>query len=243
MTNPNLIFFEHFASVWGAFGVAEAYALFRTIVEEAPSDKNYCCVEFGSHKGKAASAFAYALKDNKKADVLFLVDPLYEMDTVDWSRTNLGSKEVMKNTYQYVDENTYVSEVVQAVSKHSSHQLFYLIGKLSVDFLKESTMPIGIAHIDSDPHEYNMIKEEMSLLEPLLIENALLFFHDYKNQFKDPAKVVDELVASGKYELIEMHWEEAEAFVKEYDLEKKNNSFHDAGRHLACVRYKGKDSW
>jgi Methyltransferase domain len=236
--------FTKAASLWGAFGMAEAVAMHEAIEQHALQGAAYNAVEFGSHRGKSGCVLAHALQMARFGGKLFLVDPLYALDpeadifTADWSRTNLGSVEQMQNTYQHMESPTNVySEVLSGVTSCLEIPFVHLVGDLSVDFLrKEQDRPFNVVHIDSDPHEYGMIKEEVLLLEPFIVPGTLVFFHDYNNVFADPARVVKEMLASGSYEEVHLPWERAEEFVHEHELEKISHTFHSPGRYLACIK-------
>jgi hypothetical protein len=80
--------------------------------------------------------------------------------------------------------------------------------------------------VDSGSHQDGLPMQEAKLLEDKLTIGGIIAWHDFKNQFREPAEAADYLVRTGKYEWIDIPWSEIIAYVKENDLESGNNSWH-----------------
>ena len=94
--------------------------------------------------------------------------------------------------------------------------------------------------IDSDDHQQELVMKEAELIKDRIVPGGLVFFHDFMNQYIGPAMGHGYLIAKCGFEKINIDWAQAEAFTREHDLEKNNDSWHMPGvdypKHLGCVR-------
>lgn len=73
-----------------------------------------------------------------------------------------------------------------------------------------------------------------------MLPGGLVFYHDFKNQYKGPRRAYKYLVSTGKYEAVPIDWGFAEKIAKEYQLEENNDSWHMPGvefpAFIGCAR-------
>jgi hypothetical protein len=82
------------------------------------------------------------------------------------------------------------------------------------------------AFLDTGDHGEDLVQSEKVLLEDAIVSGGILAFHDLDNQFTAVRRCYDQLLATGKYEEIPINWNEIFEYVKEYNLEEGNNSWH-----------------
>ncbi len=82
------------------------------------------------------------------------------------------------------------------------------------------------AFLDTGDHGEDLVQSEKVLLEDAIISGGILAFHDLDNQFTAVRRCYDQLLQTGKYEEININWQEIFDYVKENNLEEGNNSWH-----------------
>lgn len=80
--------------------------------------------------------------------------------------------------------------------------------------------------VDSGSHGDGLPMQEVKLLEDRMMIGGVIAFHDLLSQFTEVTEAYYYLIATGKYEEIKINWQEIFDYVKEYDLETNNNSWH-----------------
>ena len=209
MITPTKEFWEVFKSTPGALSTAEALAIMN-IAAQAPDG---LFLELGTHKGKSALAASIGLnreyvfgKTPIELNRFYLVDPIFsdkeiydELNrTLHWHKFNI----------QYFPTTNTSLEVIKPL--------------LDVEQKK------GYAYVFSDAgsHSDELPMWEVKELEDLIIPNGIICFHDVFSQFVKQTEAYEYLLYTGKYEPIEINWQEIFDYVAEHDLEEGNNSWH-----------------
>jgi effector-binding domain-containing protein len=158
---------------------------------------NGLCLELGTHKGKSAISALYGLD----ADCFLLVDPIFSD-----------------------------KEIADAVSDTLATILgtpigYELIADVSLNIIPKHDQ-YAYVFVDSGSHGDGLPMQEVKMLENRMVQGGVIVFHDYKNQFTEVEIAYDYLLSTGKYEKIDINWEEIFDYVKEHNLEEGNNSWH-----------------
>lgn len=85
---------------------------------------------------------------------------------------------------------------------------------------------ISFLFIDSGNHGEEIVQSEKPFYEDKIVKGGIIAFHDYGNQFTAVAKCYNELVATGKYEPLEILWQPIFNYVQDNDFESENISWH-----------------
>lgn len=228
MKKPTPEFIELFKSTPGALSVCESIAIFN-LASEVP-EGNYICVDVGSNHGKAAMSAAHGLSQVK----LYMVDPVYDP----------ANREAFKHSVQGVPENIpwgYVLEPsfkakVKLIIKCASDggMTAKLLGQHSTDALSKFLKPFSWVFLDSDDHQLDLIMSELAIIEDRMVNGGIIAFHDYLNQYSGPAEAHKYLLSTGKYENVDIPWEEIVEYVKDGDMETGNNSWHNQETPFPC---------
>jgi hypothetical protein len=234
MQTPNQTNLKSFKETPGAISVCEAIAIFN-IALQAPVGV-YC--ECGTHAGKSAQAAAWGLERGK----FYLIDPCFDLDNREaWSHSVQKTPENMP--WSYVAKEDFREVVKNKVMAAGNSRLTpVLIGDYSENFLPKHE-GYSYVFIDSDDHCGGMAIREAKLIEDKMVQGGIIAFHDYLNQFSDPAAAYDYLLSTGKYEPIHIDWEGIFNYVRDNNLEAGNNSWHEAGsnefpRYVGAVKRK-----
>lgn len=153
-------------------------------------------LEVGSHKGKSSAAAAFSLKKG----TFHLVEPEFEDKW--WA---LG-----------------VKALVEGVNKDLS---VTLIADYSTNVM-DKLGPYSYFFWDSGIHAGEILQKETELIEDTMIPGGILCSHDVGNQFTQQTEAMNYLASTGKYEWVDIKWQEIFDYVKEHDLEANNNSWH-----------------
>lgn len=156
-------------------------------------------LELGTHRGKSTLAASMALKPS----VFYLVDLIF------------SDKETVK-------------EVGDTLSPYIQEMAFSFLSEYSVDAIKKFDN-ISYCFVDTGDHEEELVSSEVLLLEDRIAEDGVIAFHDLDNQFVAVRKWYDYLVGTGKYEPIEIKWDEIFNYVRDNNLEDGNDSWHEKG--------------
>lgn len=218
----------------GAISVTEALGIYQAINSHFMGDRG-CILETGGHAGKSSIAIARACRDAGIVGPYFILDPLYDIENASWDQTVQKSKDNIP--WDYTKEENFVTETTELVKFHAGDMInVALIGKTSYDFLPRFDHKISVMFVDSDIHTKDQCVKEVELAKHLLKKDALVIFHDYGN-FSGPVNAARELVSTGEFESFFIGWTEIIQFVKEHDLEKGNNSWHQT--HEETPNYLG----
>lgn len=219
-TFPSQEFIDVFKKTPGAFSVCECIAV-SNIASTVP-EGNY--IEAGSNAGKSGMAASYGLPKG----TLYMIDPIYDLTNLEaWSHTI--QKHPDNLAWDYASKADFNDEVKRRILFASDNRVEpILLGSYSE---KELPLygPYSYVLIDSDNHQKERIEAELSIVVPLMVKGGVIVFHDYKNQYIDPAEAHAKLVASGGFENIQIDWEYIFNYVRANDLETGNDSWHTSG--------------
>lgn len=196
---PPLEFWDLFKKTRGAFSTAEALALYNIVSDikyDGVGDWDERYIELGSHMGKSSQAIAAAMKPNS---IFYMVEP--EFKDLIWKYGTVERVNAVNSSVTVIAIADYSMEVLPN------------LGKLTFAF------------VDSGVHD-DMVMQEVKLLEDKIIRNGVISFHDYLNQFTAVERAYNYLLSTGKYEAIEINWPEIFEYVKGFNLEEGNNSWH-----------------
>lgn len=87
---------------------------------------------------------------------------------------------------------------------------------------------LSFVFVDSGVHD-DLVMEEVMMLEDKMVKDGIIAFHDYLNQFTAVERAYNYLLSIGKYERIEIYWDNIFNYVRENNLEQDNNSWHEKG--------------
>lgn len=155
-------------------------------------------IELGTHKGKSALSAAVSLKEGE----FILVDPIFDEAPEIFHPITIAWRELK-----------FISEPV------------YSPNKSIIELEEGDVTDFAYCFVDSGLHD-EMVMEEAKLLEDMIISKGIIAFHDYLNQFTAVERAYDYLLSTGKYEKIEINWQEIFDYVAEHNLEEGNNSWH-----------------
>lgn len=189
-------FWPLFKNVRGAFSCTEAIGLYNVATQVVPLGPY---IELGTHKGKSAMASALGLPSGND---FILVDP--EFKDQDWAL-----------------------ETFDNVGSISGGRLYIrLIADESLNVIDKPGKDFSFVFIDSGTHSDDLVMNECKILENKMAWGGIIAFHDYRNQFVRVAEAYNYLLATRKFVSIEIEWDGIIEYVKKYDLEKDNNSWH-----------------
>jgi len=153
-------------------------------------------IELGTHKGKSAIAALQTMK----GEMFVLVDPIFsDQQIVD----DLG-KTLASACHDYTV--AYVADFsTNVIPMHEQYSYVF---------------------VDSGSHGDGLPMQEVKMLEDRIRPEGIIAFHDYLNQFVEVQKAYEYLLSTGKYEPINIPWNEIIPYVKENNLEVGNESWH-----------------
>jgi len=155
-------------------------------------------LELGTHKGKSAYAAVYSLKPG----LFHLVDPIFEDN-----------------------ELAYKVSYVTATLGSGDKILCPTHADISLNVIPKFN-ELSYVFVDSGSHQDGLPMQEAKLLEDRVIQGGIIAWHDFKNQFREPAEAAQYLVDTGKYEWIDINWQEIIDYVSQHNLEEGNDSWH-----------------
>ena len=86
--------------------------------------------------------------------------------------------------------------------------------------------------IDSDDHQEELVMAEVIALKPRLEHGALVFFHDFGNQYHGPKNAYRHVVENWGWEPVEIPDDEARGLAAGYEAD--NDSWHMPGESAPC---------
>lgn len=200
MIIPIKQFWDVFKETAGALSTAEALA----IMNIAALAKEGVYIELGTHKGKSAMAALVSLKGYSgvgNPPIFHLVDPIFE----DVELANKVALDIKAATGTKVRLGVLPEYSTSVIDRFDQYSYVFL---------------------DSGSHGDGLPLQEVKMLEDRMCVGGILCFHDYKNQFTEVEMAYDYLVRTGKYEPINIDWQEIFDYVKYRNLEQGNNSWH-----------------
>lgn len=225
MNYPTKEFIEEFKRTPGAISVCEAVAIYW-IASQSPEGGIY--MEVGSNAGKASMSAAHGID---RESPFFMVDPIYDLNNREAFKHSVqGSPENVPWGYVFEpDFNSRVCNRITTVSKMTP----FLLGDYSVNVFNNNKN-YSYVFIDSDDHQLELVMEEVKILEDKMIPGGIIAFHDFQNQYHGPFEAYKYLISTGKYEAINIPWDDIKKFVSENNLESGNDSWHMPGHALPC---------
>lgn len=156
-------------------------------------------LELGSHKCKSSQCIALACTKKINSKIV-LVDP--EFMSEEW----LKSCESI--IYNIIDKS-FVE---------------YIAG-YSLDTIKRYD-EYSFVFVDSGTHSDELVLNESVALEDKIAPKGIIAYHDKGSQFTKVDESYNYLLSTGKYEELNVDWEEIFDYVRTHDLENGNNSWH-----------------
>lgn len=160
--------------------------------------------ELGTFRAKSSMAAMLGLKTK----FFMLVDPIFED----------------KRIIDEVDEN------IKGVNTKISLKYSPLY---STDILP-SLAPYAYVFVDSGSHQDGLPMQEVKLLEDNMLQGGIIAFHDFQSQFVEVEEAYNYLIGTGKYDKIDINWNEIIEYVNANDLEANNNSWHHTELKNPC---------
>lgn len=153
--------------------------------------------ELGVHKGKSATIMVAAMRGKE----VVLVEP------------------------EFTDEK-WLSETIATIQRAAKEPLLILpLADYSTNVLPDMA-ELAYCMVDSGSHQDGLPMQEVKMLEDKMIDGGVIAFHDWNSQFQEVKEAADYLVKTGKYEYIEIPWQEIVAYINENSLEEGNLSWH-----------------
>lgn len=199
MIYPTKEFIEVFKKTPGALSVAESICIMN-LAAFAP-EGTY--ITIGSHKGKDAMSASYSLKSG----VYYLIDPIYENPPVEGGLGRLAEEVVFNSNERWDISVIALSETsVEAIPEYA---------------------PYSYVFSDAGSHSDEIPMQEVKLLEDRMVKGGIIAFHDVFSQFLKQTEAYEYLLSTGKYEKIEINWQEIFDYMKENNItEEDNDSWH-----------------
>jgi len=157
-------------------------------------------LELGTYRGKSAISAALGFKKG----VFYLVDPIFS-DSSTAKNVKKMISQVSDNKVKAVTVNAYSTRVIQNYND------------------------ISYAFVDSGCHDNGLPMQEVKMLENRIIKDGIIAFHDFGNEFTEVADAYNYLLGTGKFEIVNISWDQIFNYVRENNLEENNNSWHQRG--------------
>ena len=220
-----------FSKTPGAISRCEMIAIIN-IAAQAPKGT---CAEMGSHRGKSGIAAAIGLghTDNH---ILHMVDPLYDMENLEaWSHADQKHPD---NAWQGAKDSGFKSSLIHLILDATYNSIATnLHGDYSTNAiprLHSEHGDFGYVFIDSDQHQYELVKEECELLRNKMAIGGIICFHDFQSQFTGVERAYREMLEGGQYQEVPIDWERIKAYVKDIGGENGNTSWHHTDKEAPC---------
>lgn len=224
MKFPTQKFIEEFKKTPGAISVCEACAIHWLGTQ---ANKEGFFIDIGSNAGKAAMSAASGIQNG----TMCLVDPIYDLTNLEAFKHSVQGKPE-NIPWSYVFEPDFKNKVMDRIIDVSD-MTPSLIGDYSLSALAKFEN-YGYVFLDSDDHDLPLIMSELRIIEDKMLPGGIIAFHDFRNQYSGPYEAYKYLLTTGKYEEIEIPWDEIRAYVSENNLEEGNDSWHMPGHVLPC---------
>lgn len=108
------------------------------------------------------------------------------------------------------------------------------LSEYSTEYLQNSGEMYSYVFSDAGSHQDGLPLAEVKLLEDRIIEGGIIAFHDFRSQFIEVEEAYNYLIGTGKYEPIEINWQEITQYVDENNLEENNTSWHHTELKNPC---------
>lgn len=210
MITPSKDFWEVFKKTNGALSCTEAVAIMN-IAAQAPKG---LYMELGVFHGKSSMAALTMLKEYDGSGIspkFILVDPIFE------------DFKLVEKIYNTMLESGIANGMIILSFK----------GTTSLEEIPKNDN-YAYVMVDSGSHQDGLPMQEVKLLEDRMVQGGIICFHDWNSQFREVREASDYLVSTGKYEYIEINWDEIIEYVNENDLEANNASWHQPELKNPC---------
>lgn len=176
--------FAHFLTGYkGGISPEEGVALARYAANVTRGD----IVEIGSFRGKSAVALAHGLQDNPDTTIrIVCIEPHAEFTGIYGGVFGAADR---AGFYRIMLETGYFDRVA-------------LVNLASTAAARAWHGPIGLLFIDGD-HSYSGVLQDVECWEPFVEPGGLVVFDDSRDTAIGPARVIDELLASRRFEVID----------------------------------------
>lgn len=164
------------------------------------------CIELGTFEGKSAMSANYSLHNH----TFVLVEP-------EFNKTITPEMVVAK---------------IKLATDIKKDVLFKQI--YSTDFLPTIDILLSYIFVDSGSHQDGLPMQEVKLLEDRMVQSGIIAFHDFRSQFIEVEQAYNYLLSTGKYEEIQINWDEIISYVNENNLEEGNLSWHHTELKNPC---------
>lgn len=108
------------------------------------------------------------------------------------------------------------------------------LAEYSTEYLQNSGEMYSYVFSDAGSHQDGLPLAEVKLLENRMVEGGIIAFHDFRSQFIEVEEAYNYLIGTGKYEPIEINWQEITQYVDENNLEDGNTSWHHQETKNPC---------
>jgi hypothetical protein len=168
-------------SVEGHITSSECLLLFNL----ASQVSSKCIVEIGSYRGRSTVCLALGSQMNNRP-------PVYAIEPHEQFTGPLGGEFGPRDRCAFFTNMTRkgVCEIVRLVNLSSDA------------VVKGWTREVALLWIDGD-HRYDFVRRDFDCWEPFVIEEGVIALHDSIDPCLGPRRVVDEVLASGKFTLIQ----------------------------------------
>lgn len=165
----------------GATSLADAELLFQL----ARECHEGCIVEIGSYRGRSAVALALGTQGGANLPV-YAIEPHEKFTGV------LGGQ------FGPEDRGAFYRHMLST----GTYRTVRLVNLTSRIVAPGWELPVGLLWIDGD-HRYEGVRSDFDLWEPHLTEHATVAFDDAANRDIGPYRVIQELIASGEYRMVQ----------------------------------------
>jgi len=218
MIFPSQVQLDTFKACPGAISVCEMVAIMN-LAHQAP--ENGACLDIGSHAGKSAMSAACGLRGGRE---LHCIDPIYDLTNRDaWSHS---VDKVPENcSWTYAMDADFHANVLARIHACNPMIVPNLHGDCSEHGIQRFE-DIAWCFVDSDTHDYPLLKRECELLRTRMSVGGIIAFHDFASQFLAVERCYRELLDGWCYEEVGIPWHEIKDYVRSIGGESGNESWH-----------------
>jgi len=226
MNFPPIEIIKSFKETRGAISVHEACGIYW-LASQAPQGD---ALDLGTHCGKAALMAAAGFQTMR---MFHLVDPGFDKENLEaWSHSDQKTPE---NAWPGFFEKGFNQSISERISECASHPVFPILhGDYSLHAIPSIEGEFSWAFIDSDQHQYELVKAELELLRNRMVVGGIIAFHDFASQFTGVEKAMREMLTGGQYEEIGIPWHNIKPWVSANGGEEGNDSWHHCENPAPC---------
>lgn len=229
MILPTQAQLELFKATPGAISIHEMIAIIN-VAAQAP---NGTCAEMGSHRGKSGIAATIGLSHTVN-NVLHMVDPLYDMENLEaWSHADQRHPD---NAWQGAKDKGFKDALIDRIFS-AAKVTVSLHGDYSTNAIPRLHSEFGdfaYVFLDSDQHQYELVKAECELLKDKMVIGGIIAYHDFQSQFTGVERAYREMLEGGQYQEVPIDWDRIKKYVKDIGGEAGNDSWHHTDKESPC---------